>query len=29
VHFFSRNPTMDLPEVPSAAVQRELDRRRR
>ena len=29
VHFFSRNPAMDLPEVPSAAVRRELDRRRR
>jgi primary-amine oxidase len=29
VHFFSRNPAMDLPEVPSEAVKRELDRRRR
>jgi primary-amine oxidase len=29
VHFFSRNPAMDLPEVPPAAVKRELDRRRR
>jgi primary-amine oxidase len=29
VHFFSRNPAMDLPEVPSEAVKQELDRRRR
>jgi primary-amine oxidase len=29
VHFFSRNPAMDLPEIPPDAVKRELDRRRR
>ena len=29
VHFFSRNPAMDLPEIPRDAVERELDRRRR
>jgi primary-amine oxidase len=29
VHFFSRNPAMDLPEIPKDAVKRELDRRRR
>jgi Cu2+-containing amine oxidase len=29
VHFFSRNPAMDLPEIPQDAVKRELDRRRR
>lgn len=28
VHFFSRNPAMDLPEVSKDAVKRELDRRR-
>jgi primary-amine oxidase len=28
VHFFARNPAMDLPEVPRAAVERALDRRR-
>jgi Cu2+-containing amine oxidase len=29
VHFFSRTPALDLPEVPSEAVKQELDRRRR
>jgi hypothetical protein len=27
VHFFARNPAMDLPEVPAAAIKRALERR--